>query len=136
MYVYSFVQTAAGLLVFKEFPLKWTKYFCGIVCCCVFFGLDHLKEMDEMMRGVQVQSNVKDYEEWETYLESNKKGRENTSGSNSLVMLSLTDEFNVLNAEITSKGCFLSLFLVSGPMENILIELFSLKSAPPFGKGS
>ena len=43
----------------------------------VFFGLDHLKEMDEMMRGVQVQSNVKDYQEWETYLESNKKGREN-----------------------------------------------------------
>ena len=43
----------------------------------VFFGLDHLKEMDEMMRGVQVQSNVKDYREWETYLESNKKGREN-----------------------------------------------------------
>ena len=53
-----------------------------------FFGLDHLKEMDEMMRGVQVQSNVKDYEEWETYLESNKKGRENMSGSDSLVMLS------------------------------------------------
>ena len=54
----------------------------------VFFGLDHLKEMDEMMRGVQVQSNVKDYREWETYLESNKKGRENTSDSDSLVMLS------------------------------------------------
>ena len=87
MYVYSFVQTAAGLLVFKEFPLKWTKYFCGIVCC-FFFGLDHLKEMDEMMWGVQVQSNVKDYREWETYLESNKKGRENMSDSNSLVMLS------------------------------------------------
>ena len=34
----------------------------------LFFGLDHLKEMNEMMRGVQVQSNVKDYEEWETYL--------------------------------------------------------------------
>ena len=53
-----------------------------------FFGLDHLKEMDEVMWGVQVQSNVKDYQEWETYLESNKKGRENMSGSNSLVMLS------------------------------------------------
>ena len=106
MYAYSFVQTAAGLLVFKEFPLKWTKYFCGIVCCWFFFGFDHLKELDEMMRGVQVQSNVKDYREWETYLESNKKGRENTSGSNSLVMLSLTDEFNVLNAEIPFKGCF------------------------------
>ena len=128
MYVYSFVQTAAGLLVFKEFPLKWTKYFCGIVCFFLFvcfFGLDHLKEMNEVMWGVQVQSNVKDYREWETYLESNKKGRENTSGSNSLVILSLTDVFNVLNAEITSKGCFLSFFLVSGPMENILIELFS-----------
>ena len=47
-------------------------------------GLDHLKEM----WGVQVQSNVKDYQEWETYLESNKKGRENMSGSNSLVILS------------------------------------------------
>ena len=75
-----------------------------------FFGLDHLKEMDEMMRGVQVQSNVKDYREWETYLESNKKGRENTSGSNSLVMLSLTDVFNVLNAEIPFKGCFYLFF--------------------------
>ena len=90
MYVYSFVQPAAGLLVFKEFPLKWNKYFCGILCFffVVVFGLDHLKEMNEVMRGVQVQSNVKDYQEWETYLESNKKGRENTSGSNSLVMLS------------------------------------------------
>ena len=76
----------------------------------VFFGLDHLKEMDEMMRGVQVQSNVKDYREWETYLESNKKGRENVSGSNSLVMLSLTDVFNVLNAEIPFKGCFYLFF--------------------------
>ena len=76
----------------------------------VFFGLDHLKEMDEMMWGVQVQSNVKDYQEWETYLESNKKGRENTSGSNSLVMLSLTDVFNVLNAEIPFKGCFYLFF--------------------------
>jgi len=66
--------------------------------------------MNEVMWGVQVQSNVKDYREWETYLESNKKGRENTSGSNSLVMLSLTDVFNVLNAEITSKGCFYLFF--------------------------
>jgi len=45
-----------------------------------------------------------------TMMESNKKGRENVSGSNSLVMLSLTDVFNVLNAEITSKGCFYLFF--------------------------
>lgn len=84
------VRTAAAFFVFKELQLKWTKYFCGLVC---FFWpwSDESNEWNEV--AVQVQSNVKGYQECETYLESNKKGREDVSASNSLVILSLRDVY-------------------------------------------
>jgi len=57
----------------KHLPLT-----CVNLCVCILFCTDCC-----WLACVQVQSNVKDYREWETYLESNKKGRENMSGSNS-----------------------------------------------------
>ena len=62
---------------------KHLPFTCVNLCVCILFCTDCC-----WLACVQVQSNVKDYREWETYLESNKKGRENMSGSNSLVMLS------------------------------------------------